>query len=196
MKTFTSRAALLLIALATAVHGAPSAAEISKVVFQGATNPAGQFTTASLPPGAYNVEFRAPKSINLQGQTLSISVSAGKAAPREANAEGGHMQSGVGVSVELAKASPLAGKVTLKGGTQVSVQTPKAQESVNANIKVVNGKRYIWVPGSVGSNIGGKWVEEGTEGAVLKTSNKKGGDSDVLRHIQDQSGNIGNRPGG
>ena len=33
----------------------------------------------------------------------------------------------------------------------------------------------------------------GSEGAALNTSNKKGGDGEVLRHIQDQADNVGSR---
>lgn len=54
-------------------------------------------------------------------------------------------------------------------------------EKVRANVKVMNGKRFVWVPAPIGSHMGGKWVEEGSEEAVLSTSNKKGGDGEVLR---------------
>ncbi|CAN5731880.1 hypothetical protein BH20VER1_BH20VER1_12500 [soil metagenome] len=59
-----------------------------KAVHQATTDARGSFTTGSFEPGAYNVEFRSPKGMNLKGQQLAISVSAGKGAPRRANAEG------------------------------------------------------------------------------------------------------------
>ncbi len=72
-------------------------------------------------------------------------------------------------------------------------EVPVGYEEVKANVKVINGKRHVWVPGAIGSNMGGKWVEEGTEGAALSTSNKKGHDGQVLQHIVDQAGNVGRR---
>ncbi|MGH7939300.1 MAG: hypothetical protein ACRD5Z_22170, partial [Bryobacteraceae bacterium] len=39
-------------------------------------------------------------------------------------------------------------------------QVANATELERAKVRVVNGKRYIWSPGEVGSNLGGRWVEE------------------------------------
>ena len=55
---------------------------------------------------------------------------------------------------------------------------------MKAIVKVINGKRYVWVPGPIGSNMGGRWVEEGSEAAALSVSNKKGNDGEVLRKLQ------------
>ena len=164
-------------------------------VYRGKTDAAGSFSTANLQPGTYNVEFRAPKSLSLRGQQLSISVSTGKGAARTSNAEGKHMQGGVAMSVEVPKTAKLSGTVNAAAGVAAadSAPAPKGYEKVKANVKVINGKRHVWVPAPIGSNMGGKWVEEGTEGAVLNTSNKKGGDAEVLQKIVDQAGNVGQR---
>ena len=166
-----------------------------KALYQGKTDARGHFTTANLEPGAYNVEFRAPKSLILRGQQLSISVSTGKGAPRQSNADGKHMQGGVAMNVEVAKAGKLTGTVTSAAGVaaESTGPVPAGYERVKANVKVINGKRHVWVPAPLGSNMGGKWVEEGSEGAALSTSNKKGGDAEVLQRIQDQAGNVGQR---
>lgn len=99
------------------------------------------------------------------------------------------------MSVEVPKAARLSGKVSAAAGVAAAdtAPAPAGYEKVKANVKVINGKRHVWVPAPIGSNMGGKWVEEGTEGAVLNTSNKKGGDAEVLTKIVDQAGNVGQR---
>jgi hypothetical protein len=89
--------------------------------------------------------------------------------------------------VQLGKNGKLNGQVSPEGAAP-----QEKMESVKANVKIINGKRHVWVPGPIGSNIGGRWVEEGTEGAALRTD-KKGGAGEVLQRIQDQSGNVGER---
>jgi hypothetical protein len=163
-----------------------------KAVYTGKTDTSGSFNTGSLEPGPYNIELRAPRSMNLKGQKLAISVRAGKDAPRQSSADGAHLLAGVAMSVEVAKTARLSGQVT-QAGRMVEAKTPEGMEKVKANVKVINGKRHVWVPAPIGSNMGGRWVEEGTEGAVLNTSNKKGGDAEVLQKIVDQAGNVGQR---
>ena len=166
-------------------------------IFRGKTDAAGSFASGNLEPGVYSVEFRAPKSLSLRDQTVAISVSKGKGAPQQSTTDGKHMQGGVAMNVELPKAGKLTGHITSKGGV-VAERTgpvPPGYEKVKANVKVINGKRHVWVPAPIGSNMGGKWVEEGTEGAALNTSNKKGDDAMVLQHIQDQASNVGQRGG-
>ena len=156
-----------------------------KAFYQGKTDTSGSFTTNSLEPGAYSVELRAPKSMNLKGQKLAIAVSAGKGAPRQSNADGGHLHGGVAMNVDVPKASRLTGQVTQAGKVAAdSAQAPKGMEKVKANVKIINGKRHVWVPGPIGSNMGGRWVEEGSAAAALSTSNRRGGDGDVLRRLQ------------
>lgn len=195
----------LIIVAALAVIPAAGAASVAgldvivkkegKPVYTGKTDARGSFSTGNLDAGAYNVEFRAPKSLSLRGQTVSISVSAGKGAPRQSNSDGKHLHGGVAMMVDVAKPAKLNGQITSSAGvaSESSKPVPAGYERVKANVKVINGKRYVWVPGPIGSNMGGKWVEEGTDAAALSTSNKKGGDAEVLRHIQDQAGNVGQR---
>ena len=165
-----------------------------KALFKGKTDTSGTFKTGTLEPGSYNVELRAPASMNLKGQQLAILVKPGKEAPMQSTANGAHLSSGVAMTVDLAKATALTGQVTQAGRVAAeSSKAPEGYEKVKANVKVINGKRHVWVPAPIGSNMGGRWVEEGTEGAVLNTSNKKGGDAEVLRRVQDQSSNVGGR---
>ena len=188
---------VLIMALAIAATGSTLASvpgldvtvkKNGKAFYHGKTDTSGSFTTNSLEPGAYSVELRAPKSMNLKGQKLAIALSTGKGAPRQSNTDGAHLQGGVAVNVEVAKTAKLTGQVTQ--GARVAAESSKApegMEKVKANVKIINGKRHVWVPGPIGSNVGGRWVEEGSEAAALSTSNRKGGDGEVLRRIQDSN---------
>jgi hypothetical protein len=158
-----------------------------KAVYQGKTDARGNFTTGALDAGSYNVELRSPASMDLKGQKLAITVAAGKNAPLQSTANGAHLRGGVAMTVDTNKTAQLRGQVT-QAGRVVEGTAPEGYEKVRANVKVINGKRHVWVPAPIGSNMGGRWVEEGTEGAVLKTSNRRGGDGEVLSRIQDMSG--------
>ena len=166
-----------------------------KAVSRARTDASGNFATGNLEPGDYNVEFRAPNGSAFKNQQLLISVSAGKQPARQAKASGKHLGGGVAIDMEVAKASRLTGKVSPGGAAapETPTEVPAGYEKVKANVKVINGKRHVWVPAPIGSNMGGKWVEEGTEGAALSTSNKRGGDGRLLQSIQDQSSNVGRR---
>ena len=166
-----------------------------KAVYKGKTDTSGSFNTGALDPGAYNIEFRSPKSMNLKGKKLSIAISGGKDAPRQSHADGSHLQAGVAMSVDVAKPSKLTGQVVQAGPVVAeSTKAPDGMEKVKANVKIINGKRHVWVPGRLGSNMGGKWVLEGTEGAAIRT-NRRSGDEQALSRIQEQSGNVGFREG-
>lgn len=45
-------------------------------------------------------------------------------------------------------------------GKNLTGQIANAAELERAKVRMVNGKRYIWTPGELGSNLGGRWVEE------------------------------------
>lgn len=192
----------ILVVVALAAAGTAQAANIpavdvtvkknGKAVSQVKTDANGSFTIGNLEPGAYSVELRSPRSVTLKGQQLSISITAGKQAPRQSEAKGEHLQSGVALNVEVEKSGKLIGQVSSQGRAAKKA-VPAGMEEVKANIKVINGKRHVWVPGPIGSNMGGKWAEEGSDAAALSTSNKKGGDTEVLGEIQEQATNVGRR---
>lgn len=199
---FPPRNVLIAISLAVAgnVYANVGGVDVTvkqggKAVFKGKTDTSGSFNTGALQPGAYSVEFRAPGSMNLKGQKLAIAVTPGKGAPMQSSADGAHLQGGVAMNVEVAKTGRLSGQVT-QAGRVVEAKTPEGMEKVKANVKVINGKRHVWVPGPIGSNMGGRWVEEGSEAAALSTSNKKGGDAEVLSRIRDQGAAVGMQPPG
>ena len=164
-----------------------------KTVSRARTDNSGNFATANLEPGSYNVEFRAQNASALRGQQLAITVAAGKQKPRQATASGKHLGGGVAIAMEVPKSAKLSGRIirTRAEVAQATIKVPEGMEAVKANVKVINGKQHVWVPAPIGSNMGGRWVEAGTEGAALSTSNRKGGDGQVLRSVQDQSSNVG-----
>lgn len=198
------RYSLLVLTLCggVAAHAAPATAGLDVVVakssgavaFKGKTDSAGNFSTGALPGGSYIVQFNSANP-GLKGKQLSIAASGGKRNVT-ANAVAGEKFGGGGVAmkVDVAKGSSLTGKVVtgaLATAQPAAAQVNAAQpgtDAVRANVKVMNGKRYVWVPGPVGSQIRGRWVEEGSEAARLSTSNKKGEDAEVLRRFQDGSG--------
>ena len=192
--------ASLLLFASTAAHGAPTVRGIDVVVskdgriaYQGKTDASGAFTTAPLDSGAYVVEFRSSK---MAGNKVSLVAAGGKKKMIADSIPGEKLGGGgVAMKVDVAASSKIAGQVSLGGlPKQVAAVEEKGTEKVKANVKIINGKRYVWVPGPIGSNMAGRWVEEGSEAAALSTSNKKGGDEEVLRRIQDQSSNVGTRP--
>ncbi len=127
-----------------------------KVAFKGRTGADGTFATKTLEQGEYVVQFNArngaPKG------NLAVVVSAGKqkvmaeAVPGSKFAAGG-----VAMKVKVGKGLNITGQVST--GKVATV----AAASSNTKVKIVNGKRFIWVAGGgTGSNIGGRWVEEGS----------------------------------
>jgi hypothetical protein len=122
------------------------------------------------------VELKSPgKSID--AHQMTVALGGVKGAVKQSA-----IPTGLALDVQVAATSAISGKVTT---TKVAVKPGQGSEAVKANVKVMNGKRYVWVPGSLGSNMGGRWVEEGTEAA--KMSKKGKGHHDALSRAQDQT---------
>lgn len=198
METSLTKVLLLLLACAPAAAYAASVGggldvvvkgRSGQVAYKGKTDANGNFASSSLSPGDYVLEFHAAKP--LKGQ-LSVAATGGKSTMQATDVPGEKFaKGGVAMNVAVGKAGKLTGAVVAAG--QKAVASGEKMEKVRANVKEMNGKRYVWVPAPIGSNMGGKWVEEGTEGAVLSTSNSKGGDGEMLQKINDQAANVGRR---
>ena len=161
------------------------------VVFRGKADTQGGFTAANLKPGKYIVEFRAAKSASLQRDSFAMKVAGGKKQTVANGVPGEKLgNGGVAMRVEVGRAGTLSGHIASL--QPIAAAAPAGMQKVRANVKIMNGKRYVWVPGRLGSNMSGKWVEEGTEGAALAVT-KEGEAGQFLRNIQDQSSNIGTR---
>ena len=171
------------LAVASAAYGASvptldvTVADPSgKLAYKGKTTGTGTFATPALPPGEYVVQLNGKPS--KEGQ-YAVVVSSGKQKVVAASVEGSKFGSGgVAMKIKVGKGLNVTGQVS--DATQVAT-------SGNTKVKVMNGKRYFWFPGGgVGSNLGGRWVEEGTAEARQITRMSTEG----VRDLQDR----GNKP--
>ena len=138
-----------------------------KVVYQGKTNAAGKFTTSTLAPGSYVVEFRSKESAAFQ-----VAMGGAKSATQA------KAKAGLAYDVQIAPAAKLSGTVTA-----LAAQAVAATKGTNPNVKIINGKRYVFVRGEIGSQMGGKWVPE--EEAGVANKNETRDSRDMLRSMQD-----------
>ena len=124
-----------------------------KAAFKGTTDKSGAFTTAKVKPGNYVVQLSSPSGA-IKGN-YSIVVAAG---------------------VKKVSAGGVAGEKFAKGGVALKLEVGNllnivgqvASESDGALSK--NGKKMVWIPPMLGSNMGGRWVEEGSPEEVASRS--------------------------
>lgn len=171
----------LILAAAAVVHAAAVpgldvvvANPAGKVVFKGKTAANGSFATAKLEPGNYVVQFNS-KDAAMKSSQFAIVVSAGKKKVTADSVSGEKLgKGGVAMRVDVGSGLNITGQVVTGGVATAS----------NAKVKVVNGKRYVWEGPETGSNMGGRWVEEGTtsaprsnviRSATLQTTQNGGG---------------------
>ena len=127
-----------------------------KVAFKGATNSSGLFATTNLKPGSYIVTFNSTNAA-LKGNQYVLVISAGKKKVI-ADAVAGEKLVGDGVAM----------KVNVESGMKITGQIAPEKDvrfAGSPNVRLINGKRYFWVQSEVGTNVGGRWVEEGTPSA-------------------------------
>ena len=144
-----------------------------KVVFQGKTDAGGKFATTALQPGKYVIELRSK-----QPQGFQVALGGAKTAKQVG------AKDGLAFDVEVDPASKLTGKVT---GTPMTAAQQQATAKSDKNVRMINGKRHVWVRGEIGSNMGGKWIPE-DEAQAVNTKRTRGDAADNLRAIQDQGG--------
>ncbi|MGH7938897.1 MAG: carboxypeptidase-like regulatory domain-containing protein [Bryobacteraceae bacterium] len=119
-----------------------------KLMFKGKTNAAGLFSTKSLAPGSYVVQFNSDSS---KGGPYALVIGAGKkkvvadSVPASKFSKGG-----VAMRVEVSKAMSLTGQVS-----DAAANTTAS----NGKVKYINGKKFVWIEGAMGSNLGGRWVD-------------------------------------
>jgi hypothetical protein len=150
----------LLVIVASMAYGAvpPISVTVSdaggKAAFKGNTNSEGAFSTSKLQPGNYTVQLRS-SSPAVKGNHYAVVVSSGKKKVA-ASAVAGEKLAGGGVAL----------KVDVGAGLNITGQV--AAEDKNAVNK--NGKKMVWIPQAMGSNIPGHWVEEDSaEAKINKT---------------------------
>ena len=177
--------------VASAAHGAgvPTmnvtvADPSGKIAYKGKTTGEGTFATPALTPGEYLVQLSAKPDTNRQ---YSVVVSSGKHKVVAASIDGAQFAGGgVAMKVKVGKGLNITGHVS--DATRVAT-------SGNQKVKVMNGKRYFWVStGGLGSNLGGRWVEEGSADAraIWRMSNEDLQDVRDRANIAAQAGPVGN----
>jgi hypothetical protein len=146
---------LLLLAVSMVYGGVPAMnVTVSdaggKPAFKGTTNGSGAFATSNLKPGNYVVQFNS-KGAAVKGSHYAIVVSAGTkkvtaaAVPGEKFAGGG-----VAMKVDVGAGLNITGQVAAEKSGSISK----------------NGKKMVWIPPQLGSNMQGHWAEEGSADAV------------------------------
>lgn len=180
----------VLAVAATAYGGVPSMNVIvsdssGNLAFKGTTKANAPFATANLAPGNYVVQFHS-KSEALKGNQYLLVVAAGQkkviadAVPGEKFAEGG-----------------VAMRITVGPGLNITGQVAIDQvvaSAGSAKVKVINGKRYVWVTSRTGSNLGDHWEEE----LRAPSQNVVTMSRDRFRQIQDRAfegSMLGRHPG-
>lgn len=147
----------LLVALATPViyGGEPSrgVAGVDVIVKQrpsdrAVTNARGNFALEALAAGSYTVTFRARKAEDMHRSTsdkvivatlYSIKIEGAKRAVKRSDLTTNDLLAGVDVEVDLAPNARIRGQVA--AGAM---------------------KKMVWIPQEPGSNLPGRWVEEGS----------------------------------
>ena len=147
--------ALSLIAVAFAYGGGVPVMNVTvsdssgKMAFKGATAANGTFATSALKPGNYVVQFNSTAPMP-KGSQYGLVVSAGK---KKVAAQA--------VPGEKFKAGGVAMKVEVGTGLNIT-----GQVSTDTAPMSKTGKKMVWIPPQLGSNMPGHWAEEGSAEAV------------------------------
>ena len=149
--------AVLLGLLATASGGLPPV-EVTvfdaggKVAFKGRTSLEATFATRNLQPGKYVVQFNT-KNAAVKGNHYLVVVSGGKKKVLATDVPG-----------ETFMGGGAAMRVDVERGSNITGQIAREQAMVGQGVskyRIIDGKRYVWESGELGSNLPGRWVEEG-----------------------------------
>jgi hypothetical protein len=138
----------------------------NKDVFKGTTDASGNFATGEMGPGNYVVKVNS-KNAALKG-TFGIDVAAGKESV-SADSVSGQKIGGNGVALRLAVAgrAKITGRVAAAGtGAQKVANASASTKTPDQKTKMMNGKKFIWVPSNFETKEGAHWAEEGTEPAA------------------------------
>lgn len=160
MGTITRAFIALLFTAASAAFGAlpqltvTVADSAGKAAYKGATDANGTFATGTLKPGQYVVQFNA-KTADLKGGSYALVVSAGRKKVT-ADSVAGEKFTGGGVAMRI----DVGNGLNITGQVATGLQT-----KLDAN-----GKKMVWIPKKLGSNLAGHWVaEDSAEAKEWKT---------------------------
>ena len=146
--------ALFFVAISV-VYGAVPALNVTvsdasgNAAFRGATNADGTFATTNLKPGNYVVQLNSTNSA-LKGNQYAVVISAGKKKV-SANAVAGETFTAGGVAMKI------------DVGTSVNIT---GQVAVESKVTMKDGKKMVWLPPRIGSNMPGRWVAADSAEAI------------------------------
>src|SRR4051794_28378237 len=113
-----------------------------KQAFKGSTNAKGTFATGTLKPGNYTVQFNAA---GVKGGSYALVISAGSKKVSSDGVAGEKFEKGgVAMKIDVASGLNITGQVTT--GLQTKVDS--------------NGKKMVWIPKKLGSNLPAHWAAE------------------------------------
>lgn len=145
-----------LAALLSTAHGGIPSMDVTvfdaseKVVFRRSMNADGTFATESLPSGQYVVQFKT-RNATVRGNQYLLVVAAGK---KKVIADA--------VTGDVLTRGGAAMKIQVGRGLQISGQVLNDEAIAQAGgpkYRTVDGKRYVWVNESLGTNIRGHWQD-------------------------------------
>jgi hypothetical protein len=146
-----------------------------KVAFQGPVSANATFATHNLNPGNYVVQFNS-KSNAVKDNHYLLVVSAGKKKVLATNVQGEKfIRGGVAMKVDVGPGLKITGQVAIEQAVA---------EVAGLKYRVIEGKRFYWVTGELGTNRGGRWVEEN----LAPGGNLTGWGKDGIRTFQDTAG--------
>lgn len=178
MKTIARFFVALLCASASLAFGAVPQITVTvadsggKAAFKGSTNAKGTFATGTLKPGKYIVQFNAN---GIKGGFYALVVSAGtKKVTADSVAGEKFGGGGVAMKIDVGSGLNITGQISPGGETKVDA----------------NGKKMVWIPKRLGSNLAGHWAaEDSAEAKEARSSGTLSTKSiqDIQAH-QDQHG--------
>ena len=145
-----------------------------KAAYKGTTNAKGTFATGVLKPGNYVVQFNAD---GVKGGSYALVVSAGtKKVSADSVAGEKFAKGGVAMKIDVGSGLNITGQVSPGGNTKVDS----------------NGKKMVWIPKKLGSNLPGHWAAE--DSAEAKEARMSGTLStksvqDIQAHQDQHAGN-------
>ena len=138
----------LLIAGASVAYGAVPpmtvlvADSAGKPAYRGAIDAKGTFVTPKLQAGNYVVQFNVKKA-DVKSENYALFISAGKKKVQADSVSGEKFTGGgVAMRIEVAAGLNIAGQVTTGLATKVDK----------------NGKKLVWIPQRLGSNLPAHWA--------------------------------------
>lgn len=172
----------LLLLLPASVQASVSGMNVTvsdaagQLVYRGTTNADGTFSTGRIARGNYVVQLNARGASVARGE-YAIVIGAGK-----------HKVVAESVAGEKFVGGGVAMRVRAAGGTRISGQV--AQGGADAvRARIVDGRRYVLAYPPVGSNLGPRWIEEGTPSPF----NTVRYSYDSVRDLQDRGAGIPRR---